>query len=87
MREAVVELFSFFPNEDFFSQGHFRQLERLCPDGRRHCLRLLLDFAPALGTSDVPDPYYGGPDGFEIVLDMIEAASIGLLAEISADRS
>ena len=65
-------------------ESHFQQLQSLCPDGQRHRLRLFLDFAPALGTRDVPDPYYGGPDGFEIVLDMIEAASAGLLAEIRA---
>jgi protein-tyrosine phosphatase len=63
-------------------QGHFGQLQRLCPEARQNRLRLFLDFAPALGIRDVPDPYYGGPDGFEHVLDMIEAASAGLLAEI-----
>ena len=31
---------------------------------------------------DVPDPYYGGPDGFEDVLDLVEAACRGLLAEV-----
>ncbi len=63
-------------------QGHYRQLERKCPVGRRHRMRLFLDFAPALGAKDVPDPDYGGADGFETVLDMIAAASAGLLAEI-----
>jgi protein-tyrosine phosphatase len=33
----------------------------------------------------VPDPYYGGPDGFEKVLDLVETASRGLLARIAAD--
>ncbi len=67
-------------------EGHYRELERLCPEELRHRLRLFLDFAPALGTRDVPDPYYGGADGFEAVLDMIEAASAGLLAEIRANH-
>jgi protein-tyrosine phosphatase len=66
-------------------QGHYQELQRLCPDSQRHRLRLFLDFAPAFGIREVPDPYYGGPDGFEIVLDMIEAACVGLLAEIRAD--
>jgi protein-tyrosine phosphatase len=30
----------------------------------------------------VPDPYYGGPDGFERVLDLVEQASMGLLKDI-----
>jgi protein-tyrosine phosphatase len=33
-------------------------------------------------VAEVPDPYYGGPDGFDRVLDLIEAASAGLLAEV-----
>jgi protein-tyrosine phosphatase len=40
---------------------------------------LLLDYAPRLKIKEVPDPYYGGAQGFEKVLDMIEAASEGFL--------
>ena len=57
-------------------RGHLRLLERACPLEHRHKLRLFL------AGGDVPDPYYGGPDGFEQVLDMIEEACRGLLAEI-----
>ena len=67
-------------------ESHLRQLELMRPDGHPNRPRLVLDFAPALGLRDVPDPYYGGPDGFENVLDMIEAASAGLLAEIRANH-
>ena len=45
-------------------------------------LRLLLEFAPQSGSEDVPDPYYGGPNGFEEVLDLIEAATRGLLTHL-----
>lgn len=45
---------------------------------------LFLDFAPGPRGRDVPDPYYGGADGFEKVLDLIEAGSHGLLAHIRA---
>ena len=46
-------------------------------------VRLLREFDPAShGDLDVPDPYYGGPDGFEEVLDLVEAACRGLLAEV-----
>jgi protein-tyrosine phosphatase len=45
-------------------------------------IRLLLEFAPALGREDVPDPYYGGSNGFEYVLDIAEQASAGLLAHV-----
>ncbi len=45
-------------------------------------LGLFLEYAPDLGVAEVPDPYFGGGDGFEVVLDLAEAAAQGLLAEI-----
>lgn len=48
-------------------------------------VKLLREFDPSSGGGgdlDVPDPYYGGPRGFEDVLDMVHAACLGLLAEV-----
>lgn len=58
----------------------------MAPAHRRDRVRLFLDFAPDLGRREVPDPYYGGATGFEDVLDLIEAASRGLLAALAASR-
>ncbi len=58
------------------------ELAAICPPGEEHRLKLFLDFAPELDTGDVPDPYYGGGRGFEVVLDMVEKASQGLLDHI-----
>jgi protein-tyrosine phosphatase len=59
-------------------------LRRIAPDdAARRKIRLLREFDPASrGDLDVPDPYYGGPGGFEEVLDLVEAACRGLLEEI-----
>ncbi len=58
--------------------GHARELRRLVDDPDR--IRLFRSFDPAAtGDLDVPDPYYGGNDGFQIVLAMIEAATPGLV--------
>jgi protein-tyrosine phosphatase len=57
-------------------RGHLRILQRLCPPQHAGKVRLFLREA------DVPDPYYGGPEGFEEVLDLVEAACRSLLAEI-----
>ena len=46
-------------------------------------IRLFMQFAQGSDLHDVPDPYYGGPTGFERVLDLAEEAAAGLLAEIS----
>ena len=50
-------------------------------------IRLLLEFADDTGREEVPDPYYGGAKGFEEVLDLLEDASAGLLAEVRRKAS
>ncbi len=45
-------------------------------------IRLFMSFAPEMKQKEVPDPYYGGPGGFEQVFDLVEAAAEGLLADI-----
>ncbi|GGU26109.1 low molecular weight protein-tyrosine-phosphatase [Streptomyces daghestanicus] len=65
--------------------GHLRELHRLAPTERDAAkVRLLRSYDPAGhdGGLDVPDPYYGGRDGFEECLEMVEAASDGLLAAV-----
>ena len=58
-------------------------LRRRAPAGMQERLRLFLEFAPhGAAPEDVPDPYYGGPNGFEEVLDLVEAAARGLLAHL-----
>jgi len=56
--------------------------KRLAPDAPVQT-SLLLDYAPQLGRTEVPDPYYGAPAGFEEVLDLVEAGCDGLVAELS----
>ncbi|MEU6349355.1 low molecular weight protein-tyrosine-phosphatase [Streptomyces sp. NPDC047072] len=65
--------------------GHLKALRRLAPTPEdADKVRLLRSYDPAAGGDlDVPDPYYGGRDGFEECLEMVEAASEGLLAEVS----
>ena len=63
-------------------RSHLRDLRRMAGPGDEHKVRLLTSFGPAATEEDVPDPYYGGPDGFADVLDVIEAGCRALLAEI-----
>jgi low molecular weight protein-tyrosine phosphatase len=57
-------------------------LLEICPAEYRGRVRLLLEFAPQAGRIDVPDPYYGASNGFEQVLDLVEAAAAGVLAHL-----
>ena len=63
--------------------GHLRALRRIAPDPER--VQLLRAFDPeAPAGAGVPDPYYGGPEGFTEVLTMIRAAMPGLLEYVKA---
>jgi protein-tyrosine phosphatase len=64
---------------------NLRELNALVPPEARAKVHLLREFDPGSAGApdlDVPDPYYGGDDGFEHVLDLVEAACRGLLAEL-----
>ncbi|MEU8466579.1 low molecular weight protein-tyrosine-phosphatase [Streptomyces sp. NPDC029006] len=64
--------------------GHLGALRRLAPtEAEARKVRLLRSYDPTAGDDlDVPDPYYGHRDGFERCLEMVEAASTGLLAAV-----
>jgi len=62
--------------------ANMRALTAMKPPNFGGHLGLFLDFAPALGVREVPDPYFGGPDGFDRVLDLVEASTAGLLARL-----
>jgi protein-tyrosine phosphatase len=62
-------------------EENYRAVSALCREGGAD-VRSFLDYAPDHPETEVPDPYYGGPDGFEHVLNLVEEASEGLLEEI-----
>jgi protein-tyrosine phosphatase len=63
-------------------EANLRTLTSMRPPNFDGHLGLLLDFAPESGVREVPDPYYGGPDGFDRVLDLVEVSTAGLLARL-----
>jgi len=63
-------------------EANLRLLERLCPQEHTRKLKLFMEFSADLVLREVPDPYYGGADGFERVLDLVEHASRGLLEHL-----
>ena len=71
-------------------EENYRAVSALCREGGAD-VRSFLDYALDHPETEVPDPYYGRPDGFEHVLDLVEEASEGLLEEIKekhlADRA
>ncbi|MFD1009628.1 low molecular weight protein-tyrosine-phosphatase [Oceanisphaera ostreae] len=60
--------------------SNLADLQALCPAEHQHKIKLLLSLGDH-AVQEVPDPYYGGEQGFEQVLDLIESACDGLLAQ------
>jgi protein-tyrosine phosphatase len=67
-------------------RDNLETLERLRPVGARAALSLLLDHVPGKAGRSVPDPYYGGPRGFEVAWADATAAAEGLLERIRGAR-
>ncbi|MCX7896577.1 MAG: low molecular weight phosphotyrosine protein phosphatase [Rhodocyclaceae bacterium] len=80
LRARQVEIADFHRFDRILAMDYenLSQLTHLCPPQERGKLGLLLHYAKT-GLEEVPDPYYGGPEGFEYVLDLIEQAIAGLL--------
>ena len=61
---------------------NLEQVKRQCPLRHQHKLRRFTEFCLQFNSPVVPDPYFGGTDGFEQVLDLVEDASDGLLQHV-----
>src|SRR5687767_184007 len=88
-RQITLEDFERFDLILCADRTNLRDVRAIAPDAEAAAkVRLLREFDPASAGApdlDVPDPYYGGPDGFEHVLDLVEAACRGLLDTLRAD--
>ncbi len=88
-RQVVRDDFKDFDLIVALDQSHLKALEGMrpgfSPAHERAALKLMMDFAPEYGITDVPDPYYGGKEGFQNVFNMIESACRNLLNSISPE--
>lgn len=63
-------------------EDNLQELRRRAPAVHHERIRLMMEFAPQAASRFVPDPYYGGAQGFEEVLDLLEEAAQGLVIEL-----
>lgn len=84
-RQVAVEDFHEFDYVLAMDQENLANLQRICPPQQKHKLRLFMEFSRNFSAREVPDPYYGGEQGFEQVLDMVEDAAEGLLDTLRAN--
>lgn len=67
-------------------ETNLEYLQELKPDDYSGHLSLFLEFGQQTRYREVPDPYYGGAEGFERVLDLVEDAAAGLLTSIQKNK-
>ncbi|WP_157250636.1 low molecular weight protein-tyrosine-phosphatase [Nonomuraea typhae] len=83
-RQFTREWFDRFDLVLVMDSGNLRALRTLAPAGRE--VRLFRSYDPAApADAEVPDPYYGGQDGFDEVLRQVRAASEGLAKQLAAE--
>lgn len=80
-RKVVEHDFSYFDLILAADKQNLADLKARCPENLHDKLGLFLSYANS-STDEVPDPYYGEGDGFELVLDLIESASDELLKKL-----
>ena len=61
---------------------HYSELAAIRPDPCRAHVNYFMSYTPKHRVRDIPDPYYGGIDGFEYTLDLIELAAAGFIAHL-----
>lgn len=81
-RQVEAEDFRRFDYVLAMDQANLANLQRIAPGDSEAKARLFLEYARHHAEREVPDPYFGGADGFERVLDMVEDAAEGLLQHI-----
>lgn len=84
-RQAKPKDFMEFDYVLAMDRSNYGDLQQICPPGYEDRLHMFLSFGEECTEDEVPDPYYGGPAGFDYVLDLVEDASEGLIKEIKRD--
>lgn len=83
-RAVIDDDFEFYDHILVMDKANYQDLMARCPKNYQHKINLFLNYATNHPDYDeVPDPYYGGDQGFETVLDLIEDASDGLINTLS----
>ncbi|MCW8943662.1 MAG: low molecular weight phosphotyrosine protein phosphatase [Sedimenticola sp.] len=85
-RQTERKDFDLFDYIVAMDKDNLSNLQFIAPAEGKKKLHLLLDFAPKLGSKEVPDPYYGGSKGFDKVFDLIQGASEALLEHIRREH-
>jgi protein-tyrosine phosphatase len=81
-RKVKVEDFDNFDLILAMDNDNIEEMKKIAPAHLQHKISLFLEYAKSHEEAEVPDPYYGGVNGFRFVLDLVEDASDGLIAQL-----
>ncbi len=82
-RKITNQDFEIFDYIVVMDNDNYTNVKMICPKQYHYKIHKIMDFSSSSKYTEVPDPYYGGEDGFELVLDLLENASIGLFERMS----
>ncbi|NDY94654.1 low molecular weight protein-tyrosine-phosphatase [Wenzhouxiangella limi] len=85
-RQVRLEDFASFDRIYAMDRSNLAALRKMAPEEVGSRVDLVMSLAPDYGLDEVPDPYYGGDEGFQRVIDMLETAADRLIAELRAQR-
>lgn len=85
-RSVAAHDFEYYDLILAMDEENLAELRRRAPPHYRERVRLIMEYAPGAASRHVPDPYYGGAQGFEDVLDLLEEAAEGLLQQLMSGR-
>ena len=85
-RQVCAADYSRFDRIYAMDRSNLAELKRRAPQSATARIELVMSLAPEYGLDEVPDPYYGGDEGFERVIDMLETAADRLIAELKSSQ-
>ncbi|KAA3638259.1 MAG: low molecular weight phosphotyrosine protein phosphatase [Proteobacteria bacterium] len=85
-RQVEAADFERFDRLIVMDRANLAEIKSRFPNKAHDKLSLMMSYAQLRSETEVPDPYYGGDDGFEVVLDLLTEAAQGLLSEFDLKR-
>lgn len=85
-RQILETDFKYFDLVLAMDRSNIANMRRVCPAGCLSKIGLLMDYVPQAPIDEVPDPYYGGEDGFDEVLNMLEEACDNLINTVCEQK-
>jgi len=86
-RQVARDDFKTFDLVLAMDRANHNRLHSLAPDVYEPNIRLFMKYAPEMGICEIPDPFFGGAEGFDYVRNLIEVASRGLLASLMKEEA